>query len=104
MAVKWYKEHRPEIVRGQLSQDYLKDGKYHGVQFFVMKQLLTNFLTRPDFIAYRHSDVNVFARRVCSVLGALSVAWTIRSQEEYETVKSDYDLFIFESFILANDK
>ena len=103
-AVKWYKEHRPEIVRGQLSQDYSKEEKYNGIQFTIMKQLLTNFLTRPDFIAYRHTDADVYARRVCSMLGALSVAWTIRSQEEYETVKSDYDLFIFESFILANDK
>ena len=103
-AVKWYKEHRPEIVRGQLSQDYSKDGKYHGAQYWAMKQLLTNFLTRPDFIAYRHSDADVFVRQVCKMLGALSVAWTIRSQEEYETAKSKYDLFIFDSFILANDK
>ena len=54
-AVKWYKEHRPDVLRGQLSEDYSTNpGKYKGVQFWIMKNLLTNFLTRPDFIAYNH--------------------------------------------------
>lgn len=98
-AVKWYKEHRPDVVRGQLSQDYAKEKGYDKFQFFIMKHLLTNFLTRPDFIAYRHSDANVFARRMCTKLGALPVAWTIRSQEELETARSQFELFIFDSFI-----
>lgn len=100
-AVKWYKDNRPDILRGQLSEDYsVNPEKYSGVQYWVMKNLFTNFLTRPDFIAYRHTDANVFSRRVCTWLGALPVAWTIRSQEDYEVAKASYELFIFDSCIL----
>lgn len=103
-ALKWYKENRPDIVRGQLSEDYGKyPEKYQGIQYWIMKNLLTNFLTRPDFIAYCHEDAGVLSRRVCSTLGALPVAWTIRSQEDYENAKDQYDLFIFDSFILENE-
>ena len=99
-AVKWYKENRPDIMRGQLSADYSTEPeKYKGVQFWVMKNLLTNFLTRPDFIAYNHEHSYVFSRKVCSTLGALPVAWTIRSQEAYESAKDQFQLFIFDSCI-----
>jgi hypothetical protein len=33
-------------------------------------------------------------------MGALPVAYTIKSQEEYEKVKDQFELFIFDSFIL----
>ena len=99
-AVKWYKENRPDVVRGQLSEDFSKNpSKYKGIQFWIMRNLLTNFLTRPDFIAYNHEHSYVFSRKVCSAMGALPVAWTIRSQEAYENVKTQYQLFIFDSCI-----
>lgn len=99
-AVKWYKENRPHILRGQLSEDYsTKPEKYQGFQFWVMRNLLTNFLTRPDFIAYNHEHSYVLSRKICSKMGALPVAWTIKSQEAYENAKQQYQLFIFDSCI-----
>ena len=65
-----------------------------------MTLLLPDFLTRPDFIAYRHEDAENISRRICRRLGALSVAWTIKSQEQYEKAKPKFDLFIFDSFTL----
>lgn len=100
-ALMWYRKHRPDVVRGQLCMEYWKEDKYHGNPvFLLLSYLLTNFLTRPDFIAYQHSDASNFSRRVCRKLGALSVAWTIKSQEQYEKAKNQFDLFIFDSFIL----
>lgn len=98
-AVKWYKENCPDVVRGQLSEDYAKRGKKDFV-LRIMTYLLTNFLTRPDFIAYCHEDAENVSRRICRKLGALSVTWTVRSQEQYEKAKPHFDLFIFDSFIL----
>ena len=100
-AVKWYREHRPEVIRGQLSQDFSKQEKYK-VKFiyWLLSILLTNVLTRPDFIAYNHKDADMFSRKVCSLMGALPVAYTIKSQEEYEKAKDQFELFIFDSFIL----
>lgn len=98
-AVKWYRKHRPDVLRGQLSQDFIRDGK-KGVTMFLMTYLLTNFMARPDFIAYCHRDAKNISRRICRWLGALSVTWTIKSQAEYERAKSHFDLFIFDSFVL----
>lgn len=99
LAVLWYRKHRPDVIRGQLSENYSRSGK-KTFSLRLMTYLLTNFLTRPDFIAYRHSDADNFSRRICKALGALSVAWTIRSEEQYEKAKPHFDLFIFDSFIL----
>ena len=100
-AVKWYREHRPEVIRGQLSQDFSKEEKYKGkLIYWGLSNLLTNVLTRPDFIAYNHRDADIFSRKFCSLLGALPVAYTIKSQEEYEKAKDQFELFIFDSFIL----
>ena len=97
-AVAWYKKNRPEVVRGQLAMDYWKEDKYKGkALYWMLTNLMLNFLGRPDFIAYKHQDVSQISRKICKKLGALSVAWTIRSQEDYEKVKKDFDLFIFDS-------
>ncbi len=99
LAVRWYRKNRPEILRGQLSENYARRGR-KGIAMWVMICLLFNFCTRPDFIAYCHKDADNLSRRICRALGALSVAWTIKSQEEYEKAKPHFDLFIFDSFIL----
>lgn len=99
LAVKWYRDHRPDVIRGQLSQDFSKTSR-RGVQYWFLTHLLLNFLSRPDFIAYNHKHAHQLSRRLCAMLGALSVAWTIKNREQYEESKTDFDLFIFESFIL----
>ena len=101
LALRWYRKNRPDIVRGQLCMSYWKEKKYHGSLLYLMlSYLLTNFITRPDFIAYRHQDASNLSRRVCRKLGALSVAWTIKSEEQYKAAKDKFDLFIFDSFLL----
>lgn len=99
LAVYWYKKNRPEIVRGQLSADFKKEGERETFPMWIAHHLLTNFITRPDFIAYSHKGAGVPARRICRRLYRnLSVAWTIRSEAELEAVKDQFDLFIFEGF------
>ena len=88
LALLWYRKHRPDIVRGQLCMEYWKEEKYRGnLMFLLLSYLVTNVATRPDFIAYQHSDASNLSRRVARRLGALSVAWTIKSQEQLETAK-----------------
>lgn len=99
LAVKWYRENCPEVMRGQLSENFGRSGK-KAFHLWMMTHLLTNFLTRPDFIAYCHRDADNLSRRICRKLGALSVTWTIKSQEQYEKAKPHFTLFIFDSFLL----
>ena len=98
-AVRWYKKHRPDVIRGQLSRDFSKT-QQKGIKYWLMTHLLTNFLTRPDFIAYHHKDARKISRRICKCLGALSVAWTIKNEEQYKRSQKWFDLVIFDSFIL----
>lgn len=103
-AVKWYRKHRPEVIRGQLASNFNKKGKRESASMFLVHYLLTNFLCRPDFIAYDHLHKRNLSRLLCKHLyGALSVAWTIRSSQEMEQAKADFDLFIFEGFLPGED-
>lgn len=100
-GLMWYKKHRPMIIRGQLSTDFIKE-KVEGsrVQYFILKHLLLNFLTKPDFIAYHHVYKNSLSFTLCRKLYRVKpVAWTIQSQIELENNRNCYELFIFDSFI-----
>lgn len=98
LAVHWYRKNRPEVVRGQLSENFMQTTP--SPLFFLLGHLLFNFLTAPDFIAYNYKHANSISRILCRKLyRCLSVAWTIRSREQLEQSKSHFDLFIFEDFI-----
>lgn len=98
MAVRWYRQNRPDVVRGQLSESFMKT--HPSALYFLLAHLLFNFLTAPDFIAYNHKHYQSVSRTLCRKLyRCLSVAWTIRSQEALDTMKPHFDLFIFEDFI-----
>lgn len=97
----WYRKHYPRIVRGQLSTDFVKE-KIEGskVQYFILKHLLFNFHTRPDFIAYHHKYKKGLSFTICRKLyKAKAIAWTIQSQEEMDENSPYFELFIFDSFI-----
>ena len=99
IAVKWYKDNRPDIVRGQLAEAYWnkEDKKYHKFKFYLVSSLVTNVISRPDFIAYDCLEENNIPRKLTRLLGAKQVTWTIKSKEQYERLKDQYDYFIFDS-------
>ena len=98
LALMWYRKNRPDVLRGQLCEEFFRTEKYRKKPlFWFLSYLVFNFLTRPDFIAFNHKHAHNISRRICRGLGALSVAYTIKSQEEYEKAKKKFDLFIFDS-------
>ena len=99
LALRWYKIHRPDVIRGQLSSNFKDEKNVESPERSLVHHLLTNFLCRPDFIAYDHKYKSNLSRCICRYLfGSLSVSWTIRSQDELDACKDDFDLFIFERF------
>ncbi|HAX72529.1 MAG TPA: glycerophosphodiester phosphodiesterase [Firmicutes bacterium] len=99
-ALQWYRKHRPDVVRGQLSSNFKKDFGKHIPSRFIMQHLLTNVLTKPDFIAYCHLYPNGLSRKLCkSLFRTLGVAWTVKSQAELDACKDEFDIFIFEGFV-----
>lgn len=100
MVLIWYKKHRPQILRGQLSTHFFAANKNSEWYYFLLQHLLTNIVTKPDFIAYDRRYKDNISRILCRKLyKALSVAWTTRSQIEMNADKGDFDLMIFENFL-----
>lgn len=101
LGLMWYRKHYPNIVRGQLSSDFRRDKTEGDIfQYFILKNLLLNFRTKPDFIAYHHIYKKDLSFSICRTLfHTKTVAWTIQSQEDLENCRKYYELFIFESFI-----
>ena len=101
-CLMWLWENRPDVVRGQLSENFARHGdgeNLPGVVRWVLSNLLLNCRTRPDFIAYRFEDRKCLSLRLCrSIYHAREFSWTIRSKEDMETAEQDGALVIFEQF------
>lgn len=98
LAVLWYRKHRPDVLRGQLSEEFFREKKNKGKPLLTLASfLLLNFVGRPDFIAYNHLHAGNISRRICKLMGALSVTYTIKSIDEFERNQKNFDLFIFDS-------
>lgn len=99
MVLWWFRRHHNEVVRGQLSTNFRKDGEHRNVVSFLMTHLIFNFLTKPDFIAYNHHFMKEPGRRICRKLYKNpAAAWTVRSEEELNRLRGEFDIYIFESF------
>ncbi len=99
-CILWLKKYRPNVIRGQLTENFFKSGgKYPWLLKFAMKHNLCNLFTQPDFVAYRFADrknlSNFLVRKVWGVQG---VAWTIRSEQDFETAVQENWIPIFENF------
>jgi len=102
LVVYWFKKNRPHVMRGQLSKNYFKygSGNDRTPLYWLLQNLLTNCITRPDFIAYDHHSRFCLSKYLCRHLyHMLIVAWTIKSQNELDNARKSNDLFIFEGFI-----
>lgn len=100
-CMHYIKKHYPEVIRGQLACNFLgdKDCPFPWLLRLVATCQLLNFLSRPDFTAYRFEDrrnLSVFLVR--KVWGVHGVSWTIRSEADYGTALKEGWLPIFENF------
>ncbi|MBR2802011.1 MAG: hypothetical protein IKE21_05415 [Erysipelotrichaceae bacterium] len=98
--VLWYRRNRPEIIRGQLSDDFFRDPHTSKIIALIMTNLLTNFLTAPDFIAYNHRYASQFSYRLCRKLyHPVNVCYTVKNEEELRKAEEVFDVCIFDSFL-----
>lgn len=105
LALLWYRRHHKNIMRGQLSTNFMQEGSGKNLFHFLLAHLLMNWVSSPDFIAYNCRFKKEPGLRICRKLyGNLAVAWTVKSQKQLESLKKDFDLFIFDSFIPNDTK
>ena len=99
----WLRRSRPDVVRGQLAQDFLRTPRCASGMGGAMDRALTgmvfNALTRPDFVAFNfdHRDARSL-RRVKRKKSADIFYWTIRSRADMETAEAEGAQIIFEGF------
>ena len=102
LGIWWYRKNHDNVVRGQLSDAFLREGEYRGVLYWVLQNLLLNFLSKPDFVAYNHLYPGILSRRLChSLYRNTAAAWTIKSQEQLAMARKNFDIYIFDSFMPA---
>ena len=102
LAVKWFRVNAPEVIRGQLAFDSAGKGKnFHDfMRNLGIASMLQNFASRPDFIAFSASSVKWHSLPIhlLRLMKPWFVAWTVRSQEDMDKLRSQWDLQIFEKF------
>ncbi len=99
-CVRWLRQHRPDIIRGQLAENFLKS---KANQPFFLRLAVTaqweNFLTVPDFVAFKYAHRNTLGNYlVRNLWGVKGVSWTLRTMEEYNTAIKEGWIPIFENF------
>ena len=103
-ALRWLKKNEPFLVRGQLSENFLKrpnEMQMPGILWVGLTLLMGNFLGRPDFVAFRWTD-----RRgnpglwLCRKLYHVpEFSWTVTSREVMAEAEEQDCTVIFESFL-----
>ena len=94
MIVRWFKKHARDLVRGQLAttvKDYGDAVKKPTA--WLLSHCLMNFLSRPQFIAYR-IGFRPLSVRLSEALGAMRFGWTARN----ERAERHRDAVIFEFY------
>lgn len=92
--VSWFRHHAPEAFRGQLSSDPIEMAKdTRKLNAFMIGNLLTNFMARPNFIAYGLGKKPLLVK-LSEKMGAMKVAWVSRDRTNEDT----NDAVIFEFY------
>ena len=94
----WIKRNYPKVIVRQLSSDF-QDTDMLPYKKFVLKNMLFNFIVKPDFISY---DINALPSKIVQRIrenGIPELSWTIKEKEQPEKAKIYSDNFIFEGLI-----
>ena len=78
--LRWFRFHAKDIVRGQLAtttSDY--DGAVSRRTAFMLSHCLLNFISRPQFIAYR-VGYRPLTVRLSEAMGAMRFGWTAHNE------------------------
>ncbi len=99
-VLRWFRQQRNEYIRGQLVDYNHSSGisLKSRIWDFFSASLFMNFLTEPDMISYNTGSRINPSLWICRVLyNTLRLEWTVKSMDEYERVRTDGSIAIFEA-------
>ncbi|WP_092478923.1 glycerophosphodiester phosphodiesterase family protein [[Clostridium] polysaccharolyticum] len=102
LTLRWYKKHRPDVIRGQLAESYHRQKTIiREIGSFLQQHLIFNFVCRPDFVSYNWRHQKELSLNVChKVFHCPTAAWTVRSKEQKAKAEKRFDVIIFENFYI----
>ncbi len=108
IVLQWFKKNEPDVLRGQLSMDFFDPWKQRKESWFVkfaQTNLLTNCISKPDFIAYDFRAAEKLPLVISrNLFQAKTAAWTIRNEEELNYAEKYFDIIVFEGFLPASSR
>lgn len=95
LTVYYLKRKCPEIIRGQLASDFKHD-RMNKIQKYILKNMLLNCFTKPDFISY---DINALPNKRVEKFrkNNLVLGWTVRNKNDLIRAKKYCDNYIVEN-------
>ena len=97
--VSWFYKNKPGVVRGQLSAGHQSFEGTPRWQSVLIASMMTNVISRPHFIAYKHQDAHHRLRlQLFRQLGGKLVGWTVRDTDDIVGCMKYFDVIIFEFF------
>lgn len=98
--LEWFKNNASEVIRGQLSGTFREDAE--SLKFyekFVLKNLLLNFKSKPNFIAYELDGVNNLSVKLLKGRNYPIISWTIENEEDMKKAYESTDNIIFDNIL-----
>lgn len=101
-SVKWFADHAPDFVRGQLAESFTEDNM-PWFKKVLMRNMFLNRVTKPHYVNYdiRRVAEGQSPEKVlvsCKEKGIPVLGWTARTRAQYEAACTFYDNVLFEGF------
>jgi glycerophosphoryl diester phosphodiesterase len=96
-AAAWFRKNAPDVLRGQLSTPPHKFDTITKWKAFLLGNLLTNFISRPHFIAYS-TEPRPLTVKLCRMMNPMTAIWTVRPNSDIARCEKENDTIIFEYY------
>lgn len=95
--VKWFKDNKPEFIRGQLASP-LTDDPYPKWKKFVNRFMLLIKYNGSQFVSYDTDDIK--RKQILRIKKRMPIImWTVRDPKQLDETLGYYDNYMFENFI-----
>jgi glycerophosphoryl diester phosphodiesterase len=93
----WFRKNAPDVLRGQLSCPPTKFSGISKIQSILLGNLLTNFMSRPHFIAFSNTR-RPLTVKLCHTMKPMKIIWTVLPTADIEECERENDAVIFEYY------
>ena len=94
---RWFRKNAPDVLRGQLSCPPSKFFLISKFNAFLLGHLLTNFISRPHYLAYR-ANTHPITIKLCRLFKPMTAVWTVTPEHDIEFFEKYNDIVIFEYY------